>query len=53
LGGVVGCTAAVARPAWRDPAVRRGLADAFRDATWIWRERLPVDRVLEADLRRL
>jgi GT2 family glycosyltransferase len=53
FGGVVGCTAAFSRPAWGDPAVRRGLADAVGDATWIWRERLPVDRVLEEDLRRL
>ena len=53
FGGVLGCTAALSRPAWGDPAVRRGLADAFGDAGWIWRERLPVDRVLEADLRRL
>jgi N-acetylglucosaminyl-diphospho-decaprenol L-rhamnosyltransferase len=53
LGGVVRCTAAVARPAWRDRAVRYGLADAVADAAWIWRERAPVDRSLEADLRRL
>jgi GT2 family glycosyltransferase len=53
FGSVVGCTAALSRPAWGDPAVRRGLVDAFGDATWIWRERLPVDRVLEEDLRRL
>jgi GT2 family glycosyltransferase len=53
LGSVVRCTAALARPAWADPAVRRGLADAVGDAAWIWRERLPVDRLLERDLRRL
>jgi GT2 family glycosyltransferase len=53
FGSAVGCTAALSRPAWGDRAVRRGLADAFGDATWIWRERLPVDRVLEEDLRRL
>jgi GT2 family glycosyltransferase len=53
IGSVVPCTAAVARSAWGDPAVRRGLADAAGDAGWIWRERLPVDGVLEQDLRRL
>jgi GT2 family glycosyltransferase len=53
FGGLVHCTAALARPAWADPAVRRGLADALGDAAWIWRERLPVDQVLERDLRRL
>lgn len=53
IGGVVGCTAAVARSAWGDPAVRRGLTDAVGDAGWIWRERLPVDGAIEQDLRRL
>jgi GT2 family glycosyltransferase len=53
LGSVVRCTAALARPAWADPAVRLGVGDAVRDAAWIWRERHPVDRLLERDLRRL
>lgn len=53
VGSVVRCTAAVARPAWGDPAIRHGVADALGDARWIWRERLPVDRGLERDLRRL
>ena len=53
FGSLLRCTAALARPALGDPAVRRGLADAVGDARWIWRERLPVDRVLEQDLRRL
>jgi GT2 family glycosyltransferase len=53
LGSLVRCTAAAARPAWSDPAVRHGLADAVADMAWIWRDRVPVDRSLEADLRRL
>jgi len=53
VSSVLRSTAAYARPAWADPAVRRGLADGLRDAAWVWRERLPVDRVLEQDLRRL
>ena len=53
LGSAVRCTAAVGRPAWTDHAVRQGLSDAFGDAAWIWRERVPVDLRLERDLRLL
>lgn len=53
FGSAVRCTAAVGRPAWTDHAVRQGLSDAFGDAAWIWRERVPVDRLLERDLRLL
>ena len=53
LGSAVRCTAAVGRPAWTDLAVRQGLSDVFGDVAWIWRERIPVDGVLERDLRRL
>jgi GT2 family glycosyltransferase len=53
LSSVVRCTAVLARPALGDPAVRLGLSDALGDAAWIWRERHPVDRMLERDLRRL
>lgn len=53
FASVVRCMAAWAGPAWGDPAVRRGLADVIGDAAWILRERVPVDRSLEHDLRRL
>ena len=53
FASAVRCTAALGRPAWTDPAVRQGLSDAFGDAAWIWRERVPVDPRLERDLRLL
>ena len=50
---VARCTAAVLRQGWRDPAVRRGVADAVGDWRWIRQERRPIDPALDDELRLL
>lgn len=53
LPSALRCTAELAWSSRNDAAARRGTVDTFRDAAWILRERIPVDRGLERELARL
>jgi GT2 family glycosyltransferase len=52
LPSAIAATRNAMRAALHDRAVRRGLADALREARWVLANRMPIPREIERDVRR-